>query len=157
MCGKILRVLVVAVLLYLMLELRLTPCAVAAEPIPQGEQIVSIARTQLGALYLWGAMSPGRAFDCSGLTQWVYAKVGVYIPRTADDQFDTLLSIEAEQHQPGDLIFFQGTYGSGISHVGIYTEPGKMIHMSSRGCVEESLNTYYWYYHYAGSATSRSL
>ena len=48
-----------------------------------GAAAVRLAETQLGVTYVFGAESPGTAFDCSGLTQWTFRSLGVSIPRTA--------------------------------------------------------------------------
>jgi len=65
----------------------------AATPIvPPGEPIdaavVAIARLYLRMPYVWGGADPTTSFDCSGLVQWAYARVGVRLPRTAQQQHD---------------------------------------------------------------------
>jgi cell wall-associated NlpC family hydrolase len=92
--------------------------------------VVRIAQNYLGARYVWGADGPS-AFDCSGLTSYVYAQVGVWLPRVSFEQFSTdygrvINSISALA--PGDLVFFERTTeDAGITHVGIYAGGGKMI------------------------------
>ena len=47
-----------------------------------------------GYPYVFGGDNPQTSFDCSGLIQWVYGKVGIKLPRTAQEQYD------ATQHIP---------------------------------------------------------
>ncbi|WP_404384904.1 C40 family peptidase [Knoellia locipacati] len=83
-------------------------------------QIVNIARTLLGIAYVYGGDDPS-GFDCSGLTQYVYRKAGISIPRTASQQQRE--GTRVSDPQPGDLVF----YGSPAWHVGIYTGGDMMI------------------------------
>lgn len=68
-------------------------------------QIIKYAETQLGVPYVWGGEQPGKAFDCSGLTQWAYGKAGVTIPRVAADQQKIGTQVPTNKTQPGDLLF----------------------------------------------------
>lgn len=68
-------------------------------------QIIKYAETQLGVPYVWGGEQPGKAFDCSGLTQWAYGKAGVTIPRVAADQQKIGKQVPTNKTQPGDLLF----------------------------------------------------
>ena len=52
---------------------------------PAVTAVLKIAATKHGAPYPYGATGP-RRFDCSGLTQWVFGKVGKRLPRTATTQ-----------------------------------------------------------------------
>lgn len=64
-----------------------------------------------------------QAFDCSGLTYWVYREVtGVEIGYSTFDQEDILQGYEVnkEDLQPGDLIYTPG-------HVVLYKGKGKII------------------------------
>lgn len=87
------------------------------------DRIISIAKTQLGLPYVYGAEKPGVAFDCSGLTEWVFSKVGINLPRTSQDQYRAARRISTPQ--PGDLVFYLNS--SGAYHVGIFYKPGYMI------------------------------
>ena len=90
----------------------------------------------LGTPYAWGGESPS-GFDCSGLAQYLYGKVGVNIPRTTYDQFKGGISVPSNQLQPGDLVFFKGSDSkNGLpGHVGIYVGGGKMIDAPHTGSV----------------------
>lgn len=93
-------------------------------------EVVSIAMKYLGCPYRWGATGPS-SFDCSGLTSFVYAQVGVRLPRTSRAQIGAGQRVSRANLQPGDLVFF----GSPIHHVGIYVGGGKMIHSPHTGDV----------------------
>lgn len=96
------------------------------------DHILQKAMTQLGKRYRPGGIRPETGFDCSGFTRWVYASMGVDLPRTSRDQFMEGKKISKNQLKPGDLVFFKRTKKR-ISHVGIYLDDGKFIHSSSRG------------------------
>jgi cell wall-associated NlpC family hydrolase len=72
-------------------------------------QAVALARSRLGTPYVWGAAGPD-SFDCSGLTQWVYAQLGISLPRTSQAQFNATMPVALEFLQPGDLLFCENTY-----------------------------------------------
>ena len=110
-----------------------------AAPSPQAGVAIKAAISQLGIRYRWGAMSPGVAFDCSGLTQWAWAKAGVSIPRVSRSQYSSLLRVPISQAQPGDLLFSQTTF----FHVGIYIGNGQMIHAPRTGDVVK-ISTVTW-------------
>ncbi|HZU07212.1 MAG TPA: bifunctional lytic transglycosylase/C40 family peptidase [Chloroflexota bacterium] len=122
-------------------------------------QVIDLARAQIGKPYVWGGASPQTSFDCSGLVQWVYRQVGVQLPRTAQQQFDATVRVPREQLQPGDLVFFAHTYPSRepITHVGIYVGHGRMINAPTQGDVirEMPVFTGFWGAHYAGAGRVR--
>ncbi|MDQ2727581.1 MAG: C40 family peptidase [Actinomycetota bacterium] len=91
----------------------------------KAQQAIAFAKSQLGLPYTYGGESPGRTFDCSGLTQSSYSHVGISIPRVAQDQWNSGPKV-AGPLQPGDLMFF-GTGPGGVSHVGMYLGGGQMI------------------------------
>ena len=73
--------------------------------------------------------------------------------RTPADQYLQGTYVSKANLQPGDIVFFHGTYASGISHVGIYAGNGQFIHApNSRSVVSYSdLTTGYWANHYYGA------
>lgn len=104
-----------------------------------GSDIVSLARAQLGKPYLYGATGP-KAFDCSGLTQYVYRQAGISISRTSISQSSQGKTVSKANLQPGDLVFFRTSGSNYISHVGIYIGSGKMIHSPRTGDVVKTSN-----------------
>lgn len=117
-----------------------------------GSSIASYAKSFLGCSYVYGAAGP-RTFDCSGLTQYVYAHFGKSIPRTSASQYASCKKISKSQLQPGDLMFFSSSSGGGVSHVGIYVGNGQMVHAanSRTGVCMDSINSSYYVKNYVGS------
>jgi len=91
----------------------------APVPAPRSAGVLGIAASLAGIYYVYGGTTTA-GFDCSGFTQYVFGKVGISLPRTAEQQrqFATPVS----NPQPGDLVFF----GAPASHLGIYAGNGKM-------------------------------
>ncbi|HZU12194.1 MAG TPA: bifunctional lytic transglycosylase/C40 family peptidase [Chloroflexota bacterium] len=118
-------------------------------------RVVALARSQIGMPYVWGASDPRVGFDCSGLVQWVYAQVGINLPRTAQAQYDATQRLAQDQVEPGDLVFFANTYPSAdpITHVGIYVGDGLMVNAANPtdGVGVMPVFTGYWGAHYAGA------
>ncbi|MEV7647192.1 NlpC/P60 family protein [Arthrobacter sp. NPDC089319] len=83
------------------------------------QSIVDIAMQGVGTPYVWGGTSTS-GWDCSGFTQWVYAQVGVDLPRTSQTQGSALTPTSSPK--AGDLVVQNGG-----SHIGIYLGGGKMI------------------------------
>jgi cell wall-associated NlpC family hydrolase len=65
---------------------------------------VRAALSRLGRPYVWGATGPDQ-FDCSGLTQWSYARAGIHLDRTTYQQIYDGVPIPRWQVRPGDLVF----------------------------------------------------
>lgn len=86
-----------------------------------------------------------RGFDCSGFTQYVFAQVGMALPRETREQFQVGTAVKPGEQQPGDLLFFTTT-APGASHVGIALGGEAFVHApSSRGVVRiETLDLPYW-------------
>ena len=99
-----------------------------------GPQAVAIARRYLGIPYVWGGATPTGGFDCSGLTMYVYGKLGVSLDHYAAWQFLEGERVTPEQLLPGDLVFFHPK-ADGPGHVGMYVGDGKMIHAPRTGDV----------------------
>jgi cell wall-associated NlpC family hydrolase len=93
---------------------------------PIATQAVQVALAQVGTPYVWGGEST-RGFDCSGLVQFSYARAGLALPRTAQQQHDATTPLPAgAEPQPGDLVFF-GTGSRDVTHVGIALGDGRMV------------------------------
>lgn len=117
-----------------------------------GSQILTEARKYLGTPYVYGGASPS-GFDCSGFVYYVLKTLGFSPYRTPADQYKHGYFVDKASLQPGDIVFFANTYGSGISHVGIYSGNGQFIHSpNSRSTVSYSdLSSGYWAQHYYGA------
>jgi cell wall-associated NlpC family hydrolase len=111
-------------------------------------RVLQIALQYQGVPYVFGGTSPS-GFDCSGYTRFVFAQAGVYLPRTADEQY--VVGRAVSQLEPGDLVFFS-TYAYGASHVGIYLGYGQFISATtSHGVAIEPINSGYWGARYLGA------
>lgn len=91
--------------------------------------------------YRYGGSTPNGT-DCSGFTMSVFRDLGVILPRTASAQYQLGMSVQKDQLQKGDLVFFRGRRikNKKVDHVGIYVGDNKMVHASlSRGVVQETL------------------
>ncbi|MFF7451628.1 MULTISPECIES: NlpC/P60 family protein [unclassified Streptomyces] len=121
--------------------------------------VLETALAQRGVPYSWGGgnakgpsygicCSPSgksgasiKGFDCSGLTTYAYAQVGIRLPRTAAAQAGTGRRIPASLGpgalKPGDLVFYAYAPGrdSTIYHVGIYLGGGQMVNAARPGTV----------------------
>ena len=84
----------------------------------------------LGIPYLWGGASPSSGFDCSGLTMYVFAQVGISLPHYAASQYQMGMAVSRDSLQPGDLVFFHG-----LGHMGMYIGGGSFIHAPRTGDV----------------------
>jgi cell wall-associated NlpC family hydrolase len=107
------------------------PHADAAVTAAVSTKAVKVAAAQKGVPYRYGGTSPRTGFDCSGLTSYVYAKVGKRIPRTAQQQYRAAQRVGSRSARPGDLVFFHR--GSSIYHVAIYAGGGMIWHAPKPG------------------------
>ncbi len=87
------------------------------------DRAIELASQQEGDPYVWGAEGPD-SFDCSGLTQFVYEKLGYELPRTAEAQYAAVEHVDRDDLQRGDLVFLENDSGH-IYHVGIYAGDGE--------------------------------
>lgn len=69
--------------------------------------------------YVYGGMDPDTGFDCSGMTKWLYSRFGVYLPRSADEQYRYVRAIDKGSARPGDLVFYVNSSGRAF-HNGLY-------------------------------------
>lgn len=96
------------------------------------EAMLAEAEKYLGCPYVWGGSSPATSFDCSGYVSWVINQSGVgnVGRQTAQGLYNLCTPVSKGNLQPGDLVFFTGTYSAAmpVTHVGIYAGGGRMIH-----------------------------
>ena len=84
---------------------------------PGHPEIVAIAQRYFGVPYVWGGASPG-GFDCSGLTMYCYASIGIGLYHGATMQQRASSPVALTDLRPGDLIFFGNASFS--HHVAIF-------------------------------------
>lgn len=124
----------ILVLLAMLLSLLIqTPSNAMIVPIKTtfGQNTVQVASEYIGHKYCRGGKSP-KCFDCSGFTQYIYAQMGVSLPRTGGEQLKMMVRVLPENAKPGDIVFFSTKSGY-IYHVGIYIGDGMMIHSPKPG------------------------
>jgi cell wall-associated NlpC family hydrolase len=103
----------------------------------------------IGTRYVFGGDDRG-GIDCSAFTRAVFSKAfGLELPRTAWQQSQMGESVEKEQLQFGDLVFFKTAGYAPITHVGIYIGAGLFANAAcSRGVTVASLSSEYWSKHF---------
>jgi cell wall-associated NlpC family hydrolase len=93
---------------------------------------VELAKEHLGVPYKWGGESPATGFDCSGLLQYTFRRLGVSLPRVSRDQARAGTAVASlAEARPGDLVAF----GEPVDHIGIYAGGGKMVAAPYTGAV----------------------
>lgn len=133
----------------------LTSPAAAATPAPAAaiggnrvygkqaiEYVIRRAGTQIGVPYSWGGGAldgPSRGidsgantvgFDCSGLTRYAFAGVGILLPRYSGDQYTAGRQLPPSQAKRGDLLFWGP---GGGQHEALYLGNGQMIEAQRSG------------------------
>ena len=116
-------------------------------------ELVRTAHQFIGTPYRWGGVSAKTGFDCSGLTMTVYRLNGLHLPRSARSQFKAGRAVSKRSLRQGDLVFFDTSRRSRVSHVGIYIGSGRFIHASGRGkqIRTADLNSSYFKRRYVGA------
>lgn len=107
-----------------------------------GEKIVEAAKSKLGCAYVWGAEGPD-TFDCSGLTKWCYAQVGISISHNdASQKAEAKKIVSVSEARVGDILWMDG-------HVGIYIGNNQFIHAPTSGDVVKIANGATGFFTYA--------
>jgi len=118
-----------------------------------GQAIVDFALQFQGYPYVYAGNTPA-GFDCSGFTQYVILNtLGIDIGHGVAEQTGYGAWVDWGAWQPGDLVYFAGTYRAGISHTGVYIGDGQFIHAENEGTgvVISSLYSDYYSGHYYGA------
>ena len=112
--------------------------------------LIAEAEKYIGYPYVWGGSNPNTSFDCSGFVSWVLTNSGLCNTGRLGAQglYNISTPVSSSNAQPGDLVFFVGTYDTpGISHVGIYVGGGVMLHCGDP-IQYANLNSAYWQNHF---------
>ena len=112
--------------------------------------LIEEAEKYLNYPYVWGGSNPSTSFDCSGFVSYVLTNSGLVNTGRLGAQglYNVCTPVSRANAQPGDLIFFTGTYDTpGVSHVGIYVGDGVMLHCGDP-IQYSSINTSYWQSHF---------
>lgn len=130
---------------------------------PNIRRIIEYAMELFATRYKWGGENIRKGIDCSFFVKYIYARLGVTLPRTSREQFTVGRAIERNELRCGDLIFFKAAPSRSargkartvmrINHVAIYLKDGEFIH-ATRGCNRvtiTSLNEPYYDQQYAGA------
>lgn len=84
-----------------------------------GNAVLEIASRYIGVPYVYGGSTPS-GFDCSGFTSYVYAQLGVSLPRSSSAQRYAGTVVSRSEAKPGDLIWTPG-------HIAIYAGGNQQI------------------------------
>ncbi len=118
-----------------------------------GQEFALRALGYIGVPYRWGGVSPNTGFDCSGLIRYVYSQLtGQSLPYNSYQLSGIGDTVDREQLQPGDLVFFN-TMRQPFSHVGIYLGDARFVHAPSTGghVKISNMNNRYWQHRYNGA------
>lgn len=107
--------------------------AVAGAVTEAAMRVLATADQFIGTPYRRGGVSPNSGFDASGFVRFVFARLGVNLPRSSRDQARVGDRVRADWHviAPGDLVLFQDD--GGINHVAIYVGHNTIVHSSETG------------------------
>jgi cell wall-associated NlpC family hydrolase len=125
----------------------LTPSTTEAYSAYKADKIIKTANRYLGTPYEFGAKyGQTRTFDCSSFTKYVYAKNGIYLPRTSRDQAKRGTAVSMKNLRKGDLVFFKASRhaSSRITHVAIYAGNNRLLHTYGQGGVRYTKFNDYW-------------
>jgi cell wall-associated NlpC family hydrolase len=113
---------------------QVTPPGADAGSQARAGAVIQRARNHIGTPYVHsppGSCEAHRAEDCSCLTSLVYGE-WLEMPDHPIEQWEYGREVERSDLRPGDLVFFKEAGSSNpITHVGIYSGRGNMIHASS--------------------------
>jgi len=112
----------------------------------RSESLINQAMELIGVRYRWNMDIPQSGLDGSGFVAYVFKdKLSFLIPRKSSQMSKVGKSINRDDLQPGDLVFFN-TMRMTFSHVGIYVGENKFIHSPSKGANirVDDMTSVYW-------------
>jgi len=112
--------------------------------------IAGFARSLNGSPYRTAGTTPA-GFDCSGFIHYVLNQTGHKGARQTVAGYWSSKT-KTSNPQPGDLVYFQNTYKSGPSHMGVYLGNGQFIsaETDATGVRISSVSNSYWSKHMLG-------
>ena len=119
----------------------------------RAEGLLGRAMSLIGTPYRRGGHSPEIGFDCSGFVGYLFREVvNLSLPRSAREIWRIGNPVEADQLEPGDLVFFN-TMRRPLSHVGVFIGDGKFIHAPRSGSEVriEDMRQAYWDRRFTGA------
>ncbi|MEX1031369.1 MAG: C40 family peptidase [Paenibacillaceae bacterium] len=108
----------------------------------KADAIIAIGMKQLGTPYVFGGDTPGLAFDCSGFVQYAFNQNGFNLLHSAALISQMGVAVDKNDLRKGDLVFLQGTYKSGVSHIAIYLGDNKILHAGTMGTRDVKISTF---------------
>ena len=90
--------------------------------------VVQFAMAQQGEPYVFGGAGPN-SWDCSGLTMMAWQQVGVSLPHSSRQQYNSIKHVSRDNMQPGDIVFFY----SDLHHSAIYIGNNQVVHAPTEG------------------------
>jgi peptidoglycan DL-endopeptidase CwlO len=94
-------------------------------------RLVKGAAAFKGVDYVWGGSSP-KGFDCSGLIQYVYGKMGVKVPRVSQQQAQMGRVTAVNKLKPGDFVAW-GNSPATATHIAVYAGNGMVWEAPHKG------------------------
>src|SRR5699024_8337149 len=118
---------------------------------PEQSDVVSTAQSLVCSPYAFGGTTPA-GFDSSGFINYAFKEAGVDLSRTHAGMWENN-GVHVDSPSVGDVVFFENTYKSGVSHSGIYIGNNQMIHAgtSATGVEVTSMAIDYWDSRYIGA------
>ncbi|MGH2443555.1 MAG: NlpC/P60 family protein, partial [Chloroflexota bacterium] len=130
----------------------------AASNSVSGAQIVQTALKYIGFPYTTTGNSPSTGFSCIGFVSYVYRSNGIALPGDLGGALAFAAQVPFSDLQPGDILYFQNTLWTGLSHAAIYIGNGKFIHAEYYGYgvrissfYNDSKDGNYWITKYLGA------
>jgi murein DD-endopeptidase / murein LD-carboxypeptidase len=121
----------------LLLIIAISCCFRLSAQFTKADSIITFAQSLKGTNYCYASASPGKGFDCSGFTYYVFEHFKIKTPRSSIDYSGFGKKVSIDSCKKGDIIVFTGTNAANRKpgHVGIVIEGTgdnvRFIHSSS--------------------------